>query len=116
MAKKTEEIESQGNFFSNFFSELDNFVEDATSRRLGAGSQFYGKRKSGFYGNDDKGKKKNAKIADPLEDYQGPTNTGYFTWKKDDETGMVKPVTRMKETNIERKQTFWDKYFTKGGE
>jgi len=112
MARNVEEPEAKGNFFSNLFSELDNFVEDATSRRLGAGAQFYGKRKSEFYGKNDKGKKKNSGLADPTEDYQGPTNSGYFTWQKDEKTGMVKPVTRMKKKNIERNPRFWDKYFT----
>lgn len=45
-------------FFANFFEELDNFVDDATSRRLGAGAQYYGKRKSSFYGKDDTNKKR----------------------------------------------------------
>ena len=48
------------------FSELDAFMDDATSRRLGAGAQFYGKRKSGFYGADDKGRKKDKSVPDPL--------------------------------------------------
>ena len=45
-------------FFANFFQELDAFVDDATSRRLGNGAQYYGKRKSSFYGQDDSNKKK----------------------------------------------------------
>lgn len=45
-------------FFANFFEELDAFVDDATSRRLGNGAQYYGKRKSSFYGKDDINKKK----------------------------------------------------------
>lgn len=45
-------------FFGNFFEELDAFVDDATSRRLGAGAQYYGKRKSSFYGANDANKKK----------------------------------------------------------
>jgi len=60
-----ENSEKKGNFFSNFFQELDNFVDDATSRRLGAGQAFYGKRKSSFYGEDDSGKKKNPNKFDP---------------------------------------------------
>ncbi len=50
---------------SNFFEELDAFVDDATSRRLGNGAAFYGKRKSGFYGEDDKGKKLDKNRPDP---------------------------------------------------
>ena len=45
-------------FFANFFEELDAFVDDATSRRLGNGAQYYGKRKSSFYGQNDSNKKR----------------------------------------------------------
>merc|ERR1739838_795228 len=38
---------------TNFFEELDAFVDDATARRLGNGAQYYGKRKSSFYGSND---------------------------------------------------------------
>ena len=48
-----------------FFEELDAFVDDATSRRLGNGSKFYGKRKSNFYGEKDKDRKLDRSIADP---------------------------------------------------
>ena len=34
------------NFLSDFFEELDRFVDDAAGRRLGNGAKFYGKRKS----------------------------------------------------------------------
>merc|ERR1712071_443210 len=108
-SKNDEEPEEEKKgFFANFFEELDNFVDDATSRRLGAGSAFYGKRKSGFYGEEDTGRKKNAKDFDPTEDYQGPSGAGYFKWLPD-EDGRLTPVTRMKEKNIERKKNFWDK-------
>lgn len=50
---------------SEMLAELDAFVDDATSRRLGAGSSFYGKRKSNFYGADDKGRKKDKAVPDP---------------------------------------------------
>lgn len=46
-------------FFQNFFEELDAFVDDATSRRLGNGAQYYGKRKSSFYGEGDANRKTN---------------------------------------------------------
>ena len=100
-----------GGFFqgvSNFFAELDAFVDDASARRLGngmrvlwnqndiflrlasylicliavlfSGAAFYGKRKSNFYGESDKMRKADRDVADPLEDYQGPTNTGMFKW------------------------------------
>lgn len=102
--------EQKGGFFapiSNFFEELDNFVDDATSRRLGAGQAFYGKRKSSFYGEDDANKKR-TKGFDPEEDYQGPSSSGYFKWLPD-ENGRLTPVTRMKEKNIEKKVNFWGK-------
>jgi hypothetical protein len=50
--------EKKKGFFANFFEELDAFVDDATSRRLGNGAQYYGKRKSSFYGKDDVNRKK----------------------------------------------------------
>lgn len=81
-------------FFANFFEELDAFVDDATSRRLGNGAQYYGKRKSNFYGKDDSNKKKDSTVFDPTEDYRGPSNAGYFQWLQDPETGEMKPVTR----------------------
>lgn len=90
-------------FFANFFDELDAFVDDATSRRLGAGAQYYGKRKSSFYGKDDVNRKRDKGVSDPTEDYRGPSAAGYFKWMPDAETGELKPVTRMKERNVERK-------------
>ena len=63
-----------GGFFDaigDFFNELDAFVDDATSRRLGSGSAFYGKRKSSFYGKNDKNRKTDRDMPDPAEDYQG---------------------------------------------
>jgi hypothetical protein len=69
----SEQEEKRGFFgsISNFFEELDAFVDDATSRRLGAGSAFYGKRKSSFYGKNDKNKKQDRNVPSPTEDYQG---------------------------------------------
>ena len=63
-----------GGFFgaiAAFFEELDAFVDDATSRRLGSGSAFYGKRKSNFYGKKDKNRKMDRDTPNPIEDYQG---------------------------------------------
>lgn len=97
-------------FFANFMEELDAFVDDATNRRMGNGAAFYGKRKSEFYGENDSMKKKDKKESDPLEDYQGPKNAGYFQWMPD-ENGMLRPMTRMKKKNIERPQSFWDKAY-----
>ena len=37
------------------------------------------------------------------EDYRGPSNAGYFKWVPDEETGQLKPVTRLKEINIEKR-------------
>lgn len=96
----------------NFFDELDAFVDDATARRLGNGASFYGKRKSSFYGKNDKMKKKERNTADPLEDYQGPTSSGFFKWVPD-EDGQLRPVSRMKEKNLERSPSFWDRAFRK---
>jgi hypothetical protein len=59
--------------FGEFFEELDAFVDDATSRRLGAGAKFYGKRKSKFYGEDDKGRKQDKKVSDPTGEEYGIT-------------------------------------------
>lgn len=101
----------KGNFFTNFFDELDAFVDDATNRRLGNGAAFYGKRKSSFYGEEDFMKKIDSSVPDPTEDYQGPKKAGYFQWMLDEESGQMKPVTRMKKVNIERNPKFWDKAF-----
>jgi hypothetical protein len=54
---------------SEFFDELDAFVDDATSRRLGAGAAFYGKRKSKFYGEKDTGRKSDPTVADPTGEF-----------------------------------------------
>jgi hypothetical protein len=54
------------NKIGEFFEELDAFVDDATARRLGNGSAFYGKRKSSFYGKEDKSKKVDKNVPDPL--------------------------------------------------
>ena len=87
----------------NFFEELDAFVDDATSRRLGNGAAFYGKRKSSFYGADDANKKRDRNVADNTEDYRGPAKAGYFQWMPDPETGEMKPVSRLEGRNLERK-------------
>ena len=99
----------------DFFRELDNFLDDATSRRLGNGAAFYGKRKSNFYGKDDKNRKADPGKADPLEDFQAPLNGGYFQWMPD-ENGDMRPVTRMKKKIVERNPSFWDKVFEAEGE
>jgi len=93
----------KGNIFTAFKEEMDSFVDDAINRRLGAGAQYYGKRKSSFYGAGDKGKKKDRNVFDNEEDYRGPANAGYFKWMWDDETGQMIPVTRMKEKNVEKR-------------
>merc|ERR1712087_408076 len=101
-----EEPREKKGFFANFFEELDAFVDDATSRRLGAGAQYYGKRKSNFYGKDDVNRKRDKYVSDATEDYRGPSNAGYFKWLPDPETGELKPVTRLREVNIEKKTRF----------
>lgn len=59
-ATKESLTQRQGVFdkVGEFFAELDAFVDDATSRRLGNGSKFYGKRRSNFYGSNDKDRKR----------------------------------------------------------
>lgn len=52
-----------------FFEELDAFVDDATSRRLGNGSKFYGKRRSNFYGEQDADRKRDRTVADPTGEF-----------------------------------------------
>mmetsp|Transcript_43882 Transcript_43882/g.105889 ORF Transcript_43882/g.105889 Transcript_43882/m.105889 type:complete len:143 (+) Transcript_43882:41-469(+) len=98
----------------NFFEELDAFVDDATSRRLGAGASFYGKRKSNFYGENDTGRKRDRNVVDPTEDYRGPTSTGLFKWMED-ENGQLQPVTRMKEKNLSKKVN-WDRVYAEAEE
>lgn len=68
----------------NFFAELDAFIDDASARRLGNGAAFYGKRKSTFYGAQDKMRKSDRDTPDPAEDYQGPSGAGYFKWMPDE--------------------------------
>jgi len=65
--KKTTTTQRNGIFdkVGEFFEELDAFVDDATSRRLGNGSKFYGKRRSNFYGDKDQDKKRDRTVADP---------------------------------------------------
>jgi hypothetical protein len=97
--------ENENTFVSNiknFFKELDNFVDDATARRLGNGSAFYGKRKSNFYGENDANKKQSDGF-DPQEDYRGPDSSGFFKWVEDEETGQMIPVSRMKYKNLEKR-------------
>ncbi|GMH74252.1 hypothetical protein TrST_g14016 [Triparma strigata] len=94
------------NPIKNFFQALDDFIDDATMRKLGGGAKFYGKRKSGFYGSSDS-MKKSSRAPDSSEDYVGPTNSGYFVWKKDESTGEMKPMTRMKGKVIEKPKRFW---------
>ena len=78
----------QLNFLDNMFKELDNFLDDATSRRLGNGAAFYGKRKSGFYGDDDSMRKEDAEQYSKEEDYSGPAGGSYFVLSKErDEQG-----------------------------
>ena len=71
-----EDLPKKKGFFANFFQELDAFVDDATSRRLGNGAQYYGKRKSNFYGADDSNKKRDSVVFDPTEDYWAANGSG----------------------------------------
>ena len=56
-------------FFKGLGEEIDAFADDAVNHRLGNGSQYYGKRKSAFYGKEDKMRKKNKFEFNPEEDY-----------------------------------------------
>jgi hypothetical protein len=62
-------FDKMGDKMGEMFEELDAFVDDATSRRLGAGAAFYGKRKSKFYGEKDIGRKSDKNVADPTGEY-----------------------------------------------
>lgn len=95
------ESEPAGNPITNFFRNLDDFMDDATSRRLGKGAGFYGKRKSTFYGEADLNRKMDPRRASAEEDYQGPTNSGYFVWRKT-EDGRMQPQTRLRGKAMER--------------
>jgi len=90
---------------SNFFEELDAFVDDATARRLGNGAAYYGKRKSSFYGSEDSMKKTDRNIADSSEDYM-VKSAGNYKWIKD-ENGKLRPVSRMKNRNLEKPLELW---------
>ena len=90
-----------GDFFKNLGQAVDDFVDDAMDRKLGNGASFYGKRKSGFYGDEDSMKKEDPRVARADEDYQGPSGAGYFTWGRN-EDGQMQPQTRMKKKPIER--------------
>jgi len=65
------------------------------------GAKFYGKRKSDFYGQSDDMKKADPNSEDAEEDYQGPTGTGYFVWRKNEE-GKLQPQTRLQGKSLER--------------
>ena len=100
--------EKKGGFFgavSNFFEELDAFVDDATARRLGNGAAYYGKRKSSFYGKNDSMRKSDRNVADSSEDYMVQSG-GNYKWVED-ETGQLRPVSRMKGKNLEKPLAFW---------
>jgi len=99
-----------GSSVGEFFDELDAFVDDATTRRLGNGSYFYGKRKSSFYGENDRNRKRDRDVFDATEDYRGPSSAGYFKWMPD-ENGQLRPVTRMKEQIVEKKTFFGEQFF-----
>jgi hypothetical protein len=73
------------------------------ARRLGNGAAFYGKRKSNFYGEQDKNKKSSRDVFDATEDYQGPSTSGYFGWMVDEE-GQWRPVSRMKKQTLDKKK------------
>lgn len=83
-------------------TQLDKFADDATSRRLGNGAKFYGKRKSSFYGEDDG---ERATGADG-EEYSGPMGGSYFVLSKEkDEQGRPMGfLTRQEARELARKE------------
>merc|ERR1719188_568077 len=83
-------FEKKEGLLDGFFTELDNFMDDAFSRRLGNGAAFYGKRKSSFYGSEDKMKKVDANVPDPTEDFQVSSAGSFYKWMMDEETGLLK--------------------------
>lgn len=90
-------------FLQDFLRELDNFVDDATMRRLGNGSKFYGRRKSTFYGVDDPERKRDPQQADAEEDYRGPAGGSYFVLSKErDELGRPLSFLSRKEARAQR--------------
>lgn len=100
--------EGKGGFFGAIkgaFEELDAFVDDATARRLGNGAAYYGKRKSSFYGKNDKMKKRDRNVADSREDFMVQSG-GNFKWMADD-NGVMRPVTRLKNKSLEKPLDFW---------
>ena len=44
-----------------------------------------------------------------IEDYQGPTSSGFFKWMPD-ENGQMRPVTRLKEKTLDR-PGMWEKAY-----
>lgn len=102
-----EKNEKRGIFgaISNFFEELDAFVDDATARRLGNGAAYYGKRKSSFYGSDDSMKKQDKDVSDSAEDYM-VNSGGNYKWMTD-ENGQLRPVSRNKNRILEKPKEFW---------
>ena len=104
-AENEQKKKKKSNFFTNMFEELDAFMDDATARRLGNGAAYYGKRKSSFYGSDDKMKKSDRDISDSEEDYMINAG-GNYKWVKD-ENGIDRPVSRMKGNSLEKKESLW---------
>lgn len=93
-------------FFDNFLEELDNFVDDATMRRMGNGAKFYGKRKSKFYGEKDSQRKADNSVSDRSEDYSGPAGGSFFVLSKErDEQGRpLGFLTRKEARDLERRE------------
>ena len=92
------------NVFRNFMQELDNFIDDATMRRMGNGAKFYGKRKSNFYGPNDSQRKKDPNVPDPEEDWRGPGGGSFFVLSKElDERGRPIGFLSRKQAREEKK-------------
>ena len=87
-------------FFAKWLEELDHFVDDAVGRRLGNGAAFYGKRRSGFYGEDDTQRKSDPRVADAEEDFSGPSGGSFFLIS---EVSVHASLTRAARTLLERR-------------
>merc|ERR1711865_1175502 len=64
----------------------------------------------GFYGADDKNKKLDKNVADSAEDFMVNAG-GNFKWITD-EDGNLRPVSRMKQTSVEKPAKMWGRQDT----
>lgn len=89
-------MEEKPGFFGRMLQGLDDLVDDAMDRKLGNGANFYGKRKSNFYGNKDEMKKADPRSANAEEDYRGFKGGSYFVWDQEWNVPLTRKQARMK--------------------